>query len=467
MYANNGIPVPGILGARLRVRARHCAHACSIHKQRRSATPHSYIEKMFVLYIAMGALLSLPLSSYSKASGTGVFVAIALFCVWTRNFYRMRTGQAPNDCTSGFMSVDRMHIVLGNIAPMPFPEGFQVQGIIPEKNFTCSGSIESWIFGASWSESYTFVELQIWRPDSENRSYTKVGSTAIDVEEEGQTDLYQYPLSSPLHFQAGDILGYYRHIRLIGAGNGQRLYTQVNGSASQFGLDDPQTFVTDLLVLISVTTGKVYCHNHCAVIVIIVMSCIFVLYITADVPGCECGFMSEERMRLLLGLDRVGGIADLSRRQQITPDIRFTCDGMITKWIIGADWNISESLYPEVQIWRSSGNDMYRKINGTLIEVETESENQIYEYDNFPPIPFQAGDILGVFIPPDVGSKLRLRAESGYGPTNYYIPTTHSDTVSPYDSIDLQQDTPQVSSSVYHPLVTVEIIGKHSPYIMM
>ena len=167
-------------------------------------------------------------------------------------------------------------------------------------------------------------------------------------------------------------------------------------------------------------------------------------------------------MRLLLGLDSVGSaISGTGRRQQITPDIRFTCDGMITKWIVGADWNNGNSLYPELQIWRSSGNDMYQKINGTFIQVDTENEDRVYEYDNFAPIPFQAGDILGVFVPPNGDSKLRLRAESEPGPTNYYIRTADSDTVSPYDSIDLQQDTPQVSSSVYLPLVTVEI-GKHS-----
>ena len=222
---------------------------------------------MLVLYIAMGVLLSLPLSSYSKASGTGVFVAIALFCAWTRQFYRMRTGQAADDCTSGFMSVRRMHIVLGNNGYrtlLPFQEGIRVQAILPEKNFTCSGSINSWIFGASWLENYTFVELQIWRPDSDNGSYIKVGNTTINVEEEGQTDLYQYPLSSPLHFQAGDILGYYRHIKLIGAINaetGQRLYSQfLNSSASQFSVDDPQTNYVIVNVLISVTTGKV-CHH--------------------------------------------------------------------------------------------------------------------------------------------------------------------------------------------------------------
>ena len=169
-------------------------------------------------------------------------------------------------------------------------------------------------------------------------------------------------------------------------------------------------------------------------------------------------------MRLLLGLDSVGSNLSADRRQQITPDIRFTCDGMITKWIIGGVWRTTRTLYPEVQLWRNSGNDMYQKINGTLINVETENVERIYEYDNFPPIPFQAGDILGVFVPQAAESKLRLRAEEGHGHTNYYIPTSGSDTVSPYDSIDLQQVTPQVLSSVYHPLVTVEILGKHNSH---
>ena len=175
--------------------------------------------------------------------------------------------------------------------------------------------------------------------------------------------------------------------------------------------------------------------------------------------------MSLVRMQLLLGL--IGSSAVTDQRQQITPDIRFTCDGMITKWIVGAMWMNSGNLYPELQIWRNIENDMYRKINGTLIEVENENEDKVYEYNNFPPIPFQAGDILGVFLPKDGESKLKLRAEMGHGHTNYYIPTANSDTVSPYDSIDLEQVTPQVSSAKYHPLVTVEIGTVSAPVYIL
>ena len=163
-------------------------------------------------------------------------------------------------------------------------------------------------------------------------------------------------------------------------------------------------------------------------------------------------------MNIILGLDTIGAVTNIERRQQITPDMRFTCDGMITKWIIGADWgnHKDDILFPELQIWRSNGDDEYLKINGTVIN--TRSEDRVYEYP-VSLIPVQAGDILGVFIPRNSRSKIRLRVESGRGPINYYIPTDNSVTISPFSGIDIQQDV--VSSAVYHPLVSVEI-GEYS-----
>ena len=162
-------------------------------------------------------------------------------------------------------------------------------------------------------------------------------------------------------------------------------------------------------------------------------------------------------MRILLGLDSVGEVVELNRRQQITPDMKFTCDGIITKWITGGRWDDDLSFYPELQLWRGIGNDTYQKRNVTLITIETESDDGVYEYDNFPPIPFQAGDILGVFVPRIFESKFKLRSEGGHGPTNYFIETSHDVTISPYDTIYLKQEAPQIQSEVYHPLITVEI----------
>ena len=63
--------------------------------------------------------------------------------------------------------------------------------------------------------------------------------------------------------------------------------------------------------------------------------------------------MSVERMRILRRQETVGSAANPAQRQQITPDIKFTCDGMITKWIIGANLNSSSSTLPELQVWRN------------------------------------------------------------------------------------------------------------------
>ena len=164
-------------------------------------------------------------------------------------------------------------------------------------------------------------------------------------------------------------------------------------------------------------------------------------------------------MNILLGLESVGNAVTTAPRQQITPAINFTCDGMITKWIIWANWRgqfSEESLYPELQVWRNIGNDVYQKINGTFINFGRRIETRIYEYNNFSPIPFLAGDILGVFLP-HLDRRLRIRSEANHGPLNFYIPTTDMANMSHYDTIDLRQSTPQLYSTVYHPLVTVEI----------
>ena len=121
-----------------------------------------------------------------------------------------------DECTSGFMSVDRMDDILGNVGNLfaSFPDN---QAIFPEVYFTCSGSIQSWVFGARWERNTnSYTELQIWRPGSEDGVYSKVGNTTIMTEESRTEEprtvlsLYQYSLSSPLPFTAGDVLGFYQ-----------------------------------------------------------------------------------------------------------------------------------------------------------------------------------------------------------------------------------------------------------------
>ena len=172
--------------------------------------------------------------------------------------------------------------------------------------------------------------------------------------------------------------------------------------------------------------------------------------------------MSVERIRLLLGVDHTSGIVYNSQRQQISPEIKITCNGLITKWIIGAEWTsgVSAYLYPELQVWRNVGNETYRKMNGTYVFFPFSARaNRIYEYTEFAPIPVESGDVLGIFIPPYSPSRLRLRFENDHinNPKVYYRSTDSSATSSPYEELDRQNNDPSLRTSSYYPLVSLEI----------
>ena len=88
-----------------------------------------------------------------------------------------------------------MDAVLGSYGGLAYSLSDR-QVIFSGVNFTCSGSIQSWIFGAFWiGHTASFTELQIWRSGGDG-SYTEVGNT-INVTEQNATGLYYYPLSSP------------------------------------------------------------------------------------------------------------------------------------------------------------------------------------------------------------------------------------------------------------------------------
>ena len=187
--------------------------------------------------------------------------------------YLLPTGQV-DEYTSGFPSLDRIHAALGNYGSTTVFND-NVQAVIPSINFTCSGTILSWVFGALWVGNNTdsITELQIWRPNNGDGSYTRVGTTAINVIAGSQNMLYRYYLSSPLPFQAGDILGYYwtgSHLRLIfeTVGNGHLLYyyfhhQQSAASQTQFPVNDETLYTDEYHALIGMITGKFYIHFDC------------------------------------------------------------------------------------------------------------------------------------------------------------------------------------------------------------
>ena len=168
--------------------------------------------------------------------------------------------------------------------------------------------------------------------------------------------------------------------------------------------------------------------------------------LNAEPLSCGHGFMSELRMKVLLGLETLTLRSTGVVTQLITPDMRFTCNGMITKWIIAATVNYDKPHNAELQLWRNAPNGVYEKINGTQITT-TKSSRGVFEFDNFSPIPFQAGDILGLYLPRT--NSIRFYSEDSNSTINYFI-IEHAES---YDTID----TTSVKSSFYHPMVSIEI----------
>ena len=67
--------------------------------------------------------------------------------------YSLHIGGSPVDeCTDGLMSLlDRLYAVLDKYmyGSLVYTVNAGFQAIFPGVNFTCSGSIQSWIFGAT------------------------------------------------------------------------------------------------------------------------------------------------------------------------------------------------------------------------------------------------------------------------------------------------------------------------------
>ena len=89
--------------------------------------------------------------------------------------------------------------------------------VIPEINFTCSGSVQRLRFGTNQirtGTSYTqYPEFQIWRPLQGEDNYEFVGQISVGGQQQVSGLMYQLQGDSLLQFEAGDILGFYQPAR--------------------------------------------------------------------------------------------------------------------------------------------------------------------------------------------------------------------------------------------------------------
>ena len=136
--------------------------------------------------------------------------------------------------------------------------------------------------------------------------------------------------------------------------------------------------------------------------------------------------------------------------QFLYPEMIFSCNGFVTKWIFGAG-NRGDEVHPELQIWRQLSPNNYTKIGSSSVNAGTMIGTNLYEFIPQAPLDFKEGDIFGAFIPSDVASRgLVLNEQKGSGPINMQI----KDLTSPPST--LHSSSLSFANNDF-PLVTVEI----------
>ena len=138
-------------------------------------------------------------------------------------------------------------------------------------------------------------------------------------------------------------------------------------------------------------------------------------------------------------------------RQYLYPDMVFSCNGSVTKWIYGGiDRGLNPNRVPELQIWRQA-TDGYTKIESSLVDANTMNGTNLYEFVPQTPLQFQEGDIFGVHIPRTIQNTFSLYEQQESGPLNRYIGSMNPDLLTITESA-LSSDP-----NNNFPLVAVEI----------
>ena len=123
--------------------------------------------------------------------------------------------------------------------------------------------------------------------------------------------------------------------------------------------------------------------------------------IPAEFNGCAKGFMELDVIRKRAA-QRMSPANVLDGEFWINPDWRFTCNGNLTSLLLGANiprLNHKDAGFPEIQIWRNTGGSNYTRQASQEIRLNPGdfSPDGVLQYNLTTPMPFQTGDVLGVY----------------------------------------------------------------------
>ena len=329
--------------------------------------------------------------------------------------------------------------------------------ILEEYQFNCTPTnITSVILGIDVrtvvsGSHYRFPSIQIWKPnpgspgqylvDTDSERFIYYSTSNIST-----NGVFEYPLNPPISVNSGDLLAISQpsngesvvrvyYIDGINFQSREELFT-----ATSTGLSG--TLHTDQLVLVYPITGTIISVNF------------YFTFVLTDGYCVSSSVNATLIQQNALLIQTSQEIQD--RSQYIYPEMRFTCNGTITKWIYGGVQQPSGTMLPELQIWRQLDTDNYNKIGSSLVTADTSIGTNLYEFIPQTTLEFQEGDIFGVYIPRKVGNNnlhsLSLNEQKESGPLNLRVSTSGKND-SPLSTITGRLTTDEND----FPLVTVEL----------
>ena len=294
--------------------------------------------------------------------------------------------------------------------------------ILTEYQFNCSTNITSVIIGGDLrtpnSNRLLFPSVQIWTPapyrpkkyvpvmDSERTIYYSTNNVSTN-------GVFEYPLDPPIPVQFGDLLSISQPLQEDSIF--RVYYTKlVNFESHKVflgskGADLSNIPINDNLVLVYPITGEFFKYAKLLGSVVLLDGTCVSSSINGTVIKENALLINEVRL-------------PTDRRQYIYPEMKFLCNGSVTKWIYGAvDRNRSTGDLPELQIWHQNGPNSYNKQGSSLVAAKLSIAPNVYEYYPMTPLVFQEGDIFGVYIPDNNDSQLWLYEQRESGPLNLRI----------------------------------------------
>ena len=333
-------------------------------------------------------------------------------------------------CTEKFMDLSLVTFRAQNIGKHPAP-GWGMDNqvrVIQEYQFNCSSTnISSIILGIKIKENSSsrkaFPSILVYGPRGNGSQYDLVEGSEryiyYSTSNVSTSGVFEYPLNPPIPVLGGDLLAVSQppakqSVFTILLSKGGNFFNSCKLPRGKKTVKLCSASVTNQIVLAYPKTSGL---NHCIVILILRLLLIDENCVNSS-NSVKMLFIVKRALRVIKSIS-LG-----YEKQYLYPEMAFSCNGTITKWIYGAKVTnpISHvTMLPELQIWRKIGYSNYMKIGSSTVNGNKKIGTKLYMFIPQPPLQFQEGDIFGIYVPNKQNTTLRLYTQEQNGPLNLVL----------------------------------------------